>query len=141
MPDVLWRLWDRSSQHYAGLEMLDVSVLMLLLDGAWGNRNGLLSLPIRKAAAYGVDARVRRESLRRLERAGVILKTAKRQGTKPEMYAVFFWPLAQGYEAAAIRGAFIEWANSQRMRFWDCFGVDVPDNFREIDAVENEKIL
>ena len=43
MPDVLWRLWDRTSQHYAGLEMLDVSVLMLLLDGAWGNRNGLLS--------------------------------------------------------------------------------------------------
>ena len=141
IPEVLRPLWNTASPNYAGLKPIDSHVLWLLLEDVWKDNNGLLTLSERKAAAYGVERRERRESLKRLERAGVILRIARHYGARPELWAVHFWPLAKKPELYVASGAFREWANRERAKYWADFEGDIPDNYRLIPEPNRQELL
>lgn len=137
IPDVLRPLWKKTSAKYAGLMPIDEYVLWLLIDDVWQNKNGLLELSVKTAAEHSVSSGVRSSSLKRLIRAGVILKIAEQEGSNAERYAVHFWPLSTKPELLPIAPIFREWANRERAKYKHDFSGDIPENYQLIPEPED----
>ena len=120
------------SDEYKGLEYAEMVTLIYLLKSMKRDSNGMLSFPVSIAESIGMDNTTRRRCLRKLERAGIILKTAKHNGKNPDMYAVFWRPFKPNNDAVSEKiGVFREWANRQRLHFKRYFlGEKIPDGLK-----------
>ena len=107
------------SKEYRSLKMSHRSVLDALVLDFRHSGNGELKLTRDMAEEMWLDLKTRKDGLKALVEAGIIMQTQKRSGSKAEKYAVFWrlWGVTGSENTLEVLDMFKECNRRQRRYF------------------------